>query len=212
MDASTSVVQVGILHNGNWLAFYEGEDESLNAIFKGSDKCLKDSHCKLEELDGFLICEGPGSILGLRLVIMAVKTWCSYAPLRQSKVYHYRSLEVAARLLSIQKIKHPLHVISDFKKDKWNLLTINKDQSFQKSRHVSAQSLKDLPESLWYIHQRKNGYPPPVEVNEFKYSLKLLPTLLGEDSLFHHVHDLNLINSGGKSEFAKWQVQRHRKD
>ena len=64
--------------------------------------------------------------------------------------------------------------------------------------------------SLWYIRQREKEYPPPLPVNEFKYSLKTLPVLLSQPSFFHEVDDMNEINPGN-SEFSKWQVQRHRK-
>jgi len=210
LDASTSIVQTGLLRDGNWLAFYENKNESLNAIFKDTSKCLKKAQSDISAIDGFLICEGPGSILGLRLVIMAVKTWRSTLFPRRSSVYLYRSLEIAAQLLLLQDIEPPLHLISYFKKDIWNLLTVDKDRSFQNLEQVNVQSLKKMSGPLWYIRQREKEYPPPLPVNEFKYSLKTLPALLSQPSFFHEVDDMNEINPG-KSEFSKWQAQRHRK-
>lgn len=210
LDASTSIVQTGILRDGNWLAYYEDKNESLNAIFKNTAKCLKEAQSDISEIDGFLICEGPGSVLGLRLVMMAVKTWRSTLFPRPSRVYIYRSLEVAAQLLLIQDIKPPFHVISDFRKDIWHLLTVKKDRSFRNLEQVNAQTLNKLSEPRWYIPQRKKKYPPPLQVNEINYSLKTLPALLSLQAFFHEVDDMNEINPG-KSEFAKWQAQRHRK-
>jgi len=210
LDASTSIVQAGILRDGNWLAFYEDKNESLNAIFKNTAKCLKEAQSDISAIDGFLICEGPGSVLGLRQIIMAVKTWRSILYPRLSRVYIYRSLEVAAQLLLIQDIEPPFHVISDFRKDSWNLLTVKKDRSIRNMEQVNTQSLNKLSDPLWYIPQRKKKYPPPLQVNEINYSLKTLPELLSLQSFFHEVDDMNEINPG-KSEFAKWQIQRHRK-
>ena len=97
LDASTSVVQVGILYKGNWLAFCENKNESLNAIFIDTAKCLKKAQISMSQINGFLICEGPGSVLGLRLIIMAIKTWQSVLLPHPSKVYLYRNLEIAAQ-------------------------------------------------------------------------------------------------------------------
>ena len=210
LDASTLIVQTGILRDGAWLAYCENENESLNAIFKGSAECLKKAQCEFDAIDGFLLCEGPGSVLGLRLALMAVKTWRSLPSHRQSKVYLYRSLEVAAAMLSKQKAKPPFHLICDFKKDQWNLLTVRKDHRSQKMKQAPAQYLKNLTGPVWYIRQRKNAHLPPFQVKKFKYSLKTLPALLDQPQLFHSDHDLSQINPG-KSEFAKWQAQRHRK-
>lgn len=211
LDASTSIVQTGLLRDGNWLAFYENKNESLNAIFKDTNKCLKEAQADISNIDGFLVCEGPGSILGLRLVIMAVKTWRSTLFPRRSNVYLYRGLEIAAQLLLLQDIEPPLHLILYFKNDIWNLLTVDKDRSFQNLEQVNHQSLKKMPGPLWYIRQREKEEPPPLPVNEFKYSLKTLPALLSQPSFFRKIDDMNEIIPG-KSEFSKWQVQRHRKN
>ena len=209
LDASTSVVQVGILYNGNWLAFCENKNESLNAIFIDTAKCLKKAQISMSQINGFLICEGPGSVLGLRLIIMAIKTWQSVLLPQPSKVYLYRNLEIAAQLLLMQNVSPPFHLISAFKKNIWNLITIKNHSNIQNLKPVNTQSLKILSDPVWYIRQRKDVYPPR-RVREFKYSLKLLPLLNKPYSFFHEIDDISKINIG-KVDFPKWKNERHRK-
>ncbi len=208
LDASSLVIQTGLLREGKWAAYIESKEESLNSLFTGTDTCLKKAQCDLETIDGFILCQGPGSILGLRLTIMAVKTWRTLPSLRRTNLYLYGSLEIAAALHSTRNISQPFHFISDYNKDHWNLLTVvNNDHHLIQ---VSTEYLNNLNGPIWHIPQRHNVKAPPSQVKTLEYSLKDLPLVLDRTSLFHQYNDLSQIKPG-KSNFTKWHSNRHRK-
>ena len=132
IDGSGSSVFVGVLgKDGGWLAKSERKGAPLESLFPAVEAALETAQLTLEELRNFIYCEGPGSVLGLRLCAMAIETWGRLYP-KPAHYYAYNSLQLSAALICVEspKIDNAL-LVSDWKKGTWNAVKITKGQPGQ---------------------------------------------------------------------------------
>ena len=81
IDGSGSAVFTGLLDADNqWLAKVEANGAPLEELFPAMEVALTESGLSLADIDSYIYCEGPGSVLGLRLCAMAIKTWSRLYP------------------------------------------------------------------------------------------------------------------------------------
>ncbi|HEY1107144.1 MAG TPA: peptidase M22 [Opitutaceae bacterium] len=110
IDAASSRVQVGWLEAGGgagrWAA---SEEESGIAIFRGIEQLGVD----VAAAGAFVFCDGPGSILGIRTVAMALRAWTTLKP---RPIFAYTSLAVVAHA----QPEPELTVIADARRDAWH--------------------------------------------------------------------------------------------
>ncbi len=110
IDAASARVQVGMwpaTGDARWLS--SGQEAGL-AIFD----CVEKLGVEIETLGGYVLCEGPGSILGIRTAAMAVRAWRVLAP---RPVWVYRSLALVAQALG----ESGPAVIADARRDRWHV-------------------------------------------------------------------------------------------
>src|SRR5438128_653507 len=92
LDAASARVQVGLLHRDQPARWASSDDESGVAVFR----CLEQLSIEPAEAGAFVFCDGPGSVLGVRTVAMAIRTW---NVLKLRPVFAYHSLAIVARAL-----------------------------------------------------------------------------------------------------------------
>src|SRR4051812_17470625 len=92
LDAASTRIQVGLLQANAPARWQAIDAEAGSALFNGTDAVLKAAGQQLSNVDAFAFCEGPGSMLGVRTVAMAIRTW---QVLRARPAYAYQSLAVA---------------------------------------------------------------------------------------------------------------------
>ncbi len=209
LDASASKVQVGLLQGEVWLAFRELEEEAINSIFDGTSACLKEAKMPLEDVAGFLFCEGPGSILGIRLAAMAINGWRSQPAHRQASLFSFRSLEAAVALFKHMGEPMPFHIVSEYRQDRWHLVSVNEDGERIDITLVDTTDLSKLQGSVYCLPRRKNAPVPPVFIHTRDYSLFELPRVLNSANLLHKI-DKPEIYLPEKPVYVKWDAKRHR--
>ena len=112
LDAASECVQVGLREqDGTWRW-----SESVEGAGTGIYRCLATLKVEVGAVDAFVFCQGPGSILGIRTVAVALRTW---QVLRDRPAYRYTSLALAHLGLA-----DPGNgVISDARRGLWNWYT-----------------------------------------------------------------------------------------
>src|SRR5262245_13128819 len=75
LDAASARVQVGLLRTREEAVWHVADEEAGKALFAGTSALLDRAGLCLDELDAFVYCEGPGSMLGIRTVAMTLRTW-----------------------------------------------------------------------------------------------------------------------------------------
>lgn len=93
-------------------------------LFRGVERMLREAGMALAEVESAVFCEGPGSLLGVRIAAMAVRTWREMPRPRPLRVFGYRSLELLAAALVADGRAGPFMVVSDARRAAWNCLEV----------------------------------------------------------------------------------------
>ena len=165
IDAASSEVQVGLLTANEGSRWYTSGDESGVAVFQG----VKELGVDPGDIRSFVFCEGPGSVLGIRTVAMALRTWRIFQP---RPIFAYCGLALVAHALG----RTDASVIADARRDSWHLYRIG-----QGLKRVPAS---DLAGELMMPEHFRHWSTLPDNVRVVPYSLSaLLPKVWEEDLL-----------------------------
>jgi tRNA threonylcarbamoyladenosine biosynthesis protein TsaB len=209
IDGSSTEFFSGILGSeGRWLSSKKAAEPALESLFETVDAVLGSADQKLDHIQSFLYCEGPGSVLGLRLCAMAIETWMRIHP-AQTGLYAYNSLKlVAAGLVKEKGLRDDALLISDWKKDTWNGLRIISGEPTGVGP-VSAETLSQWEGPLYHLPARKGWQKPPENTIEVAYEPERLGELLAYPGLIERRERVDLYGSGINT-FQKWTPERHR--
>jgi tRNA A37 threonylcarbamoyladenosine modification protein TsaB len=153
-DASqkgTSYVGIVDFGDAGWRFFGQCE-EALHGVFELTERGLQSSRVGLKDIDGFVYCEGPGSVLSLKIVTMAIQTW-NLLPGMQKPVFAYDNLFLMKKIIELEGLaggKYPFYVIAKARKGVCFLLEV-KDPS--ENGHITHE----LPEDV--VLSKTNGNP-----------------------------------------------------
>lgn len=191
LDAASSLVQVGVLADpaGPW-RWHSSTEESGVALFS----CLERLGVAPASVNTWLYCDGPGSILGIRTVAMALRTWAVLWP---RPIFSYTSLALVAHALGRPEVG----LIADARRDTWHHFSLQGGL-----RRVDTAALAGelvMPEGFRHWSQ-----PPP--------HVALVPYLLAD--LLPQVIDAPLFRATSAPDaflheeprYATWTPQIHR--
>ncbi len=209
IDGSSSAVFAGLLDTENqWLSKVSREGTPLEELFPVIKVALTESGLSITDIGCYIYCEGPGSVLGLRLCAMAIETWARIYP-ESAQYYKYNSLQLSAHaLLHAKPDLQDALIVADWKKGAWNALYI-------RGRHISATeviddaSLGDWEDLIYYLPQRKGWQSPPDKVQTLRYDPSILDTIRDTSGLIRMTDQIGLYNAGINT-FQKWTPTRHR--
>lgn len=207
LDACSPIVQVGILHKNQWVGFFKSKEQVLQALFQGVEVSLKMAGMELEEVTGFAYCEGPGSLLGVRVVAMAIRGWMELEAFKDKGVYVYNSFEVSLEL--IKKLYDPdgsYYIVSGSRKGVWNILGSKEKDSIHE---IEDGELKKLRGDLWYFKQRKLIFEEgDLNLREFDYNLENCAESFKEKRLLRLMEEPDVLFVR-EPEYVKWDSKRH---
>jgi tRNA threonylcarbamoyladenosine biosynthesis protein TsaB len=197
LDAASSRIQAGWFDGadpgvaagagGRWDTSLE---EATTAVFQ----CLERLGRNPAEARAFLFCEGPGSVLGIRTVAMALRTW---NVLNRRPVYAYCSLAVLAHALGRAEVG----VIADARRDSWHHYQLGRGLRRLPAAEVSGELV--LPEEF------RHWAPLPAPVTRVKYALADLLPHVADADLFHETDSPDAFLHEPPS-YATWSPQIHR--
>lgn len=166
-DAASARVQVGWFETpaiamAQWQS---SEDEAGVAVFQ----CIENLGVDVRQASAFAFCDGPGSILGIRTVAMALRTWCV---LRPRPVFAYTSLALVAHALA----RDDVGVIADARRDSWH--------RFQRNGGLQRVPTGALSGDLVTPEGFRNWTPLPATVQRVGYAVPDLLARTSEVDLF----------------------------
>jgi tRNA threonylcarbamoyladenosine biosynthesis protein TsaB len=112
IDAASETIQVGLLSAQAKPRWASRRDEAGVGVFE----CVDELDVAIDSVGAFAFCEGPGSILGIRISAMALRTW---NVLRPRPVFGYNGLAVVARAIG----RPDVTVIADARRGLWHRST-----------------------------------------------------------------------------------------
>lgn len=211
IDASAVEPWVGILKSGQWLALHTSPHQALESIFKSADQCLKERGLALRDIQGFIHCEGPGSVLGIRLSAMAIRSWQALPLWHNATVKSYQSLHLIRAILGKQyqadrrTTLQPFHVISEARKDTWNCLS-HDDPTI---RIINHDTLHHLEGPVHHYQQRKSWHQAPATALPFTLELKDCADYFYDPTLVTATEH-PMIFEAQTTDYKKWDNTRHR--
>jgi len=171
IDAASTRVQVGLWHQGR-MSWQIEEAEAGTAVFACTEKLLAERNLTVSNLNAYVFCEGPGSVLGIRTSAVALRTWRVIKP---APAYAYQSLTLAATALARPEV----NVIADARRDSWHVQQLGKPLRRVPTSELTGECV--MPEGF------RHWTPLPANLGRTNYDLPALlalPALLDAD-LFH---------------------------
>ncbi|MBW8782080.1 MAG: peptidase M22 [Verrucomicrobia bacterium] len=169
IDSASMRIQAGLWHQGE-VSWQSSETEAGAGVFACVEALLAARGLKIPDVQSYVFCEGPGSVLGIRTTAVALRIWRVLNP---APAYAYQSLNLVAHALGQTKI----NVIADARRDSWHVLRLG-----EPLRRVPTAELRGecvMPEGF------RHWTPLPASLARTGYDLAaMLPRLMDAD-LFH---------------------------
>ncbi|MDR3229183.1 MAG: hypothetical protein LBT53_07215 [Puniceicoccales bacterium] len=222
LDAAGRLPVTGVWRDGTWLAFHRAENpaasETLFALIDATladaklrpTKLGKDSErSELGGLGGFIFAEGPGSVLGIRIAAIALRSWLALPEFAGKPVFAFGSLTLAAHLLLRNSPdRRDFSLLADSRLGRWNTLAVRNSVVPETFSEMSATELAVLPQPRFRITQRALGEPPSPWEPFPENLLERDPATLAVPNLMHTTNAPDAANT--PAQYAKWAPLRHR--
>lgn len=167
IDAASAQVQVGLLRPDQTSVWHSGTDEAGVAVFRGIEQLAVDPMA----VSAFVFCDGPGSVLGIRTVAMALRTW---NVLRPRPMFAYNSLALVGHALGRPEVG----VIADARRESWHHFALGRGLRRIPTADLTGELV--MPEHF----RHWTNLPADVSVTRVPYSLaSLLPQIWDVDLL-----------------------------
>lgn len=196
IDSASARVWTGLLRVGVPTIWRSCEEEAATGIFRCAEEVLKEAGMKVRDVGGFVFCEGPGSVLGIRTAAVAIRTWRVLKG--EVPVFSFRSLEVVARFLKEAGVK----VISDARRERWHVADASGKLERVAREELPSEGLV-MPEGfrVWGevpVGVRTVGYDLP-KMMETLVELPLLRECAEPEAFLHE-----------EPSYVKWVPEIHR--
>lgn len=160
----------------------------------GVFRCIAELGVVPTQVGAYVFCEGPGSILGIRTVAMALRTWRVLAPV---PVFAFSSLALVAHTLD----RPEAAVIADARRESWH--------RYRLSEGLQRVPAADLAGELVMPENFRHWSALPAHVQRVPYRLsELLPRALDAD-LFQATEQPDAFLHEEPS-YVTWTPQVHR--
>jgi len=192
IDAASAQIQVGALAPDGSSRWGTSAEEAGVGVFQ----CIEKLGVDPGAVSSFIFCDGPGSVLGIRTVAMALRTWGALKP---RPVFAYSSLALVAHTLGRENVG----VIADARRDVWHYYQIGRGL-----RRIATPDLGSLNSELVSPEGFRNWTSLPADVARVPYSVaELLPRVwdvdlfLATDAPDAFLHE--------EPSYVKWTPQIH---
>ncbi len=145
-------------------------DEAGTGLFPCVEELLEASGRSIADVNAFIFCEGPGSVLGVRTAAVALRVW---GVLNPAPVFAFQSLALVAHALGDPAAS----VIADARRDSWHLARLGG----RLRRVPTAELTGDLVMPEHFRHWTTM----PANVRRTPYDLAALLPRTAESDLFH---------------------------
>lgn len=132
---------------------------------------------RIQDLDAIAFCDGPGSVLGIRLAAASLRVWSVVRP--GLAVYSFHSLPLLAAS------HRGLTIIADARRDTWH--AVRPDAPHDLLRLPSAELAAIAPDTLATPEnfRRWSALPVGVEPRALPYSAAALLATAPDEAFFH---------------------------
>jgi tRNA threonylcarbamoyladenosine biosynthesis protein TsaB len=175
LDSASARVQAALWPGGGAAPLWSARDaEAGTGLFACVEELLDASGRSIADVNAFIFCEGPGSVLGVRTASAALRAW---GVLNPAPVYSYKSLAVAGCHEWGKKEWRNFTVIADARRDSWHCVEIDADCRMKNIRRVPTG---ELPQTELFMPKNFRTWTArPQHLQLCSYSLaEILPSVM----------------------------------
>lgn len=208
LDCSGPGIKIGLLRERSWLAYQQAKGSALEVLFDEVKDLLEQEKLDWSELSGVLFCEGPGSLLSLRIGAMAVQSWYQTTAFSDlPKVFPL--MAAAGRLLAREQPDFLL--VAPGRKGEWHCIEFKHRQPIEEARLIETNEIPVYPEiPAYWIPHRELGMDLPDRFQRWEPDWSLVPDLWTASLLQERSPD-QLLSQAHVSTYARWSGAIHQK-
>lgn len=196
-------VRVGVLSGGRWVGQGVSPDGALEGLFGCVEAALADAKLSLADIRSFALCVGPGSVLGIRIAALAVRSWSALEP---RPIFVWESLAGIASSALAAGEEGPFFVAAESRLRRWHALEVSADGALgvpfeAEAAQLNATGLRVLAssEAAAGVLTSHVAVPQPWSA---------LPVFFARPGFLRQEPRPDALNVA--NDFATWSGERHR--
>jgi tRNA threonylcarbamoyladenosine biosynthesis protein TsaB len=196
-------VRVGVLSGGRWVGQGISPDGALEGLFGCVEAALAEAQLKLGDIRSFALCAGPGSVLGIRIAALAVRSWTALEP---RPIFVWESLAGIARSALAAGEKGPFLVAVESRLKRWHALEVSADGSLGVPFEAEAAQLNSSGRRVLASSEAAAAVLTAHVAVPHPWSA--LPTFFAQPGFLREEPRPDALNVA--NDFATWSGERHR--
>ena len=196
-------VRVGVLSGGRWVGQGLSPDGALEGLFGCVEVALAEAKLKLSDIRSFALCVGPGSVLGIRIAALAVRSWSALEP---RPIFIWESLAGIARSALTVGEQGPFLVAVESRLKRWHALEVSADGSLGAPFEAEAAQLNSSCHRVLASSEAAAGVLTSHVAVPHPWSA--LPTFFAQSGFLREELRPDALNVA--NDFATWSGERHR--
>jgi tRNA threonylcarbamoyladenosine biosynthesis protein TsaB len=175
----------------------------LEGLFSCVEAALAESKLKLGDIRSFALCVGPGSVLGIRIAALAVRSWSA---LESRPIFVWESLAGIARSALVAGEKGPFLVAVESRLKRWHALEVSADGSLGTPFEAEAAQLNTAGCRVLAASE----LAPAVLTSHVAvpHPWSSLPIFFTQSGFLREESRPDALNVA--NDFATWSGERHR--
>jgi tRNA threonylcarbamoyladenosine biosynthesis protein TsaB len=175
----------------------------LEGLFGCAESALAEAKLKLDDIRSFALCVGPGSVLGIRIASLAVRSWSALEP---RPIFVWESLASLARSALVAGEKGPFLVAAESRLKRWHALEVASDGSLGAPFEAEAAQLNSSGRRVLASSEAA----PAVLTSHVAvpHPWSSLPTFFAQQGFLREETRPDALNVA--NDFAAWSGERHR--
>ena len=196
-------VRVGVLSGGRWVGQGLSPEGALEGLFGCVEVALAEAKLKLGDIRSFALCVGPGSVLGIRIAALAVRSWSALEP---RPIFIWESLAGIARSALTVGEQGPFLVAVESRLKRWHALEVSADGSLGAPFEAEAAQLNSSGHRVLASSEAAAGVLTSHVAVPHPWSA--LPTFFAQSGFLREELRPDALNVA--NDFATWSGERHR--
>lgn len=202
--AARAGVRVGVLREGRWVGQGVADEGVLEALFPAVEQALQQAQLALADIRSFVVCIGPGSVLGIRMTAIAVRSWTALEP---RPIFVYAALEALAYAALTQNQARPFLVASESRLKRWNAVEVDAHGELGVPFEAEAAQLNATGRAVLTASTQANVL---TQAQRIEAPWAALPPLLALPGFLRQDPKPDALNVA--QDFATWNGARHRRE
>lgn len=196
VDAASQVLQVGWIESGQDDRWVSLESEAGTGLYHALEQLAVSPN----DANAFIFCEGPGSMLGIRTIVAAFRTWVALNP---RPIFAFRSLELAAANLE----QPGATLICDARRQSWHTLVLDDAGQFGEIQRLPTTELPAGP--IYTLAGFRSWTPLPSPApTALVYDARQLSDVVADLPLLFFTADPDAFQPE-RPTYAKWTPRVH---